>query len=265
MKKIFIILIILSFILCFSCITGEAHNAENLKYSTTTNMKYDEDDVEVYLEDFENKSFNTQQEIIDYVYDVGHDRDGRYKIFSYKLTASEIVLFINYFRYIRKLVFAEAKAKSTTRELFGTTSDGKPANAFCHAYWTMLISDSCGADIAYQFVVAHEDYEGNPELDKKMDLYNDYVAYEYCKEHGDTNSWNNARSAMSLYDNGSLKYIIRNYKYLSKIITNTKLNTVSYEYKTGDFLAYTTTNKPLDVPAYTIAVVGNGPSIISEV
>jgi len=265
MKKIFITLSFL-FIFLFICnVTSNAHVSENLKYTTTTNMKYDDGEVDVYLEDFKDKSFDTQQEIIDYVYDVGYDRQKQYDIFSYKLTSSEIVLFINYFYYIKQLVFAQAKARNMTQELFGTTSDGTPANAFCHAYWTMLISDFAGADVAYEFVLAHEDYDSNPKLEKRMDLYNDKVAYEYCKEHGNTNSWESTESAMSLYNNASLKYIIRNYEYLSKIVTNTKLNKVTYVYETGDFLAYTTTDYPLDVPSYTIEVIGNGPSIISEV
>lgn len=265
MKKICIILSFV-FILLFICnVTSDALASENLKYFTTTNMKYDDGEVDVYLEDFKGKSFYNEQEIIDYIYDVGYDRQDQYDIFSYKLTSSEVHLYIKYFYYIGDMYFAQRQAKNKTKEIFGTTLDGTPANAFCHAYWTMLISDFAGADVAYKFVLAHEDYDSNPELEKRMDLYNDKVAYEYCKEHGNTNSWNSTLSAMLLYNNASLKYIIRDYEYLSKIVTNTKLNKVTYMYKTGDFLAYTTTDSPLDVPSYTIEVIGNGPSIISEV
>lgn len=266
-KKLFIIASSAILSILFLNIKLFAHEVENPKFSTTTFYTYEAGEVTVYEEDLEGKYFESSQEVIDYFYEVGYDRKDTYTFFSYKLTKSEIKLFISHPSEIFKIYKCKKSATNKTIEIFGADSDDTEGNAFKHAYWTMLLSYEVGIDLAYKLVVAHEDYESNPKMSKEMDLYNDEVARMFCLNNEKDDSWIDGSAALSLWTNSELKYIMKDYEYLTKIITNTKTHKVTYEYAKDDFFAYTNTSSPLNVPGYEIEYVGNknNPSIISEV
>lgn len=55
-------------------------------------------------------------------------------------------------------------------------------------------------------------------------------------------------------------FITLSFIFILSFICNVTSNAI-----VSENLKYTTTDYPLDVPSYTIEVIGNGPAIISEV
>ena len=242
----------------------------NPTYETTYNFLYGADEVVVYYEDFSNKTFESESEIVDYIYNVGYERDcsdNRYSVFGHKLTPSEIKLFITHFWLVSKLFDWKNEALSKTNEIFGYTTDDSDANAFCHTYWTMIMAYDIGYELALKFVLAHEDYDSNPSMSKEMDIFNDNAAYEWCKYNEKSDSWLDGSAALFLFNSQKLKYIIKNYKYLKTVVINTKLHKSTYVYDYCDLFCYTNSKTPLNIPSTTYETIGpkDGFSTISEV
>ena len=108
-------------------------------------------------------------------------RDTQYTIFGKTLTEDEIFLLISHPTYAQNAYDCTQEAITKTRELYpDECQDGARENAFQHAYWVILMYYDTSPSFAIEFAVAHENYDGNPELHKTMDLYNDYAAYNFC-------------------------------------------------------------------------------------
>ena len=276
MKRIFYLLFIAGCTAPF-LISNKKTNAMSAYdlYITTHNIRYGADDLTLYYSDFAEKEFETEQEMIDYAYDVGYQRKDNKQNEKYQitndvaLTKTEIKLILKHPIYSTIAYYCKKEVENKMNELFPNSShaDGSKENAFCHAYWTMLLYYKTSPDYALDLVYAHEDYDSNPQIHKNMDLYNDDAAYAYCEEVGENLRWESGDLAFDLYNSGKLIYIIFNYTYESKCTYYQKNNKLVSEYKTGDFYAYTNSSIPYNVPKREYVIVGNpnGPSIISEV
>ncbi len=67
---------------------------------------------------------------------------------------------------------AEAQKRFSSSSLHNGSGD-----AFRHCFWSAMNARDQGEDIAKQFGDAHEDFTGNPEKEKTMDLNNNQVGY----------------------------------------------------------------------------------------
>jgi hypothetical protein len=67
---------------------------------------------------------------------------------------------------------AEAQKRFSRSSLHNGSGD-----AFRHCFWSAMNARDQGEDLAKQFGDAHEDFLGNPEAEKKMDLHNNQVGY----------------------------------------------------------------------------------------
>lgn len=73
---------------------------------------------------------------------------------------------------------AEAQKRFSSSSLHNGSGD-----AFRHCFWSAMNARDQGEYIAKQFGNAHEDYVGNPEDEKKMDLHNNQVGYGIGKNY----------------------------------------------------------------------------------
>ena len=268
MKKIIFLffIIFVVFLLNFNSKKIEASTIYD-NYETTNKIKYSSNDVAIYYDDFKNQSFKTSSDVIDYVYEIGYNRDeDKIEIFGEKLTKKELHLFIHNPLKISFIIQCRKMAREKTIELYGVDVDDSIGNAFKHAYWTLILCDKVGSDFGYKLVQAHEEFEENETLSKNMDLFNDNIAYEFYLSNK-TPYLLAHYYAQKLVNDGKLKYIIRNYSYLYKIVCNNNTHKSTSYYKTGDFFCYTNSSTPLNVPGYTIETVGkkDGFSTINEV
>ncbi len=143
--------------------------------------------------------------------------------------------------------------------------DSDIKNAYKHAYWVMLMYYHTSPEFAKLEAYAHEEYDSNPALEKKMDLTNDDTAYNYCLEHENLSDTSCAAIAYKMVYDGKLVYILRNYKYLSQVIYYPQTKQSKYIYKTDDFLAYTNMTTPISLPSvdYVNATIPGGNMVIS--
>ena len=211
-------------------------------FKTSDGIEFSTNDLVIYYSDFENIKFDSEQDYIDYIYNVGYNRVqsvtyddySQISIFGHKLTVDEINLFKNNASKIPVIISCKDKAISKTQELYDDTSDDTKTNAFQHAYWVMLMYFNVGHSFAIEEAYAHENYVVNEEKSKGMDIYNDDVAYNACSSINYTFDDTLAIDAKSLQTSGELIYIKRDYKYISqKIIYSNVL--VVLKYFTGDF------------------------------
>ncbi|QLH06079.1 DUF6973 domain-containing protein [Nitrosopumilus ureiphilus] len=64
------------------------------------------------------------------------------------------------------------QALKKTQEKFPSGGHNDDADAYRHALWNCLMARQIGASEAKKFGDAHENYDGNPENEKEMDLHN---------------------------------------------------------------------------------------------
>ena len=237
---------------------------------TSTGIEYNLSDFEIYFEDFDNTNFSTSQQVIDYIYEVGfarsRTRDSLHEIYGYTLTEDELELLILNPEAVIPANQCRILAISTTNENYPNEhQDGQRGNAFQHAYWVILMYYNISPTFAIDFAVAHENYDSNPELHKTMDLYNDFVAYNFCVNSnitaGNYTTENLISFAQQLVTNGSLEYIILNYRYLHSIVTYRDTMRTVENYAIGDFYAYTNSNTPYNVPAPQRIILPTDPHI----
>ncbi len=67
------------------------------------------------------------------------------------------------------------KALKETKKQFGRQGHNDIADAFRHCYWNCCMAQKIGSKEAKKFGDAHEDYWGNPECEKQMDLENNKI------------------------------------------------------------------------------------------
>lgn len=80
-----------------------------------------------------------------------------------------------------------SRAKNAADKAFANTNKAFPnqphhnnaADAFRHCNWSGLMTFTMGGVLAKTFGDMHEDYPGNPEKEKKMDLHNNARGREY--------------------------------------------------------------------------------------
>ena len=255
MKKIIILTLSCIFCLIFG-LNSKIYAKQTDTFKTSDGIEFSTNDLIIYYSDFENIKFDSEQDYIDYIYNVGYNRVqsvtyddySQISIFGHKLTADEINLFKNNVSKIPSIISCKDKAISKTLELYDDTSDDTKANAFQHAYWVMLMYFNVGHAFAIDEAYAHENYVGNEEKSKGMDIYNDDIAYNVCSSITYTSDDALATEAKFLQTSGELIYIKRDYKYVSQkiIYSNGK---VVLKYSTGDFYCYTNSNIPYEVPA----------------
>ena len=82
-------------------------------------------------------------------------------------------------------------------------SNGK-GNAYRHALWNALSATRIGNELTERLTNAHEDWDGNPELAREMDLHNNAEG----REIANSNSSNSlSEQVMDALLNGDLEYI----------------------------------------------------------
>ena len=106
------------------------------------------------------------------------------------LTDAEKALAQQYPSEFRKALIDGLTAVYATKANFTPEerADGGPGNAFQHAYWNALMSESIGPDLAEKFATAHENYGPGwvPDADNKMDLYNNQAGRDLAASY---NPW----------------------------------------------------------------------------
>ncbi len=68
-----------------------------------------------------------------------------------------------------------AEAEALRRYPNDPLGDSGPRNAFKHACWSALLASTLGDAKARNIVYGHENWAGNPYLEKTMDIFNDDV------------------------------------------------------------------------------------------
>ena len=236
-----------------------ADSGSNLSYvyETSSGISFSLSDFDIYLEDFENQTFDSSQEVVDFVYEVGdirlNVRSDHQNIFDYKLTVLEIALLVTHFLYIPYVFLARSTTLSVTQSIYpDSCSDGQIGNAFQHAYWTMLLCKYTSSAFAIAFVTAHEEYDNNDDLNKNMDLHNNNKAYDYYLSNNiSSNTYTEGQLAnivLSLMSDGELIYVIFNYRYLSRIVYYEATGLMIRNYSNGNFYSYTNSTEPFNVP-----------------
>lgn len=220
-----------------------------------TNDNFVEEYV-VYFSDLKNIDEDwSQEQVYDYYYECTLKnqislQSEQYDIFGWTLTTSELALVALYPQYAIPLAYTRNKAIEDTQFYFpNNCGDGDYGNAFQHCYWTMLLCYSTTPEFALDFTTAHENYDGNSELHKNMDLTNNKVAYDYYLINTPLADSQCAMLALDLFNNAKLTYIIFNYRYLKQVnivISSGKRREI---YAYGNFYAYTTTTTPYNVPS----------------
>ncbi len=270
MKKIIFIFTCIFVSLFIIGFKSKSYADDTTYFETSDNFKFSADEVVIYSYDLEDINFNTSQEVIDFIFERGYNRtnlvDERRTIFGAQLTTQEIKLLTEYPAQCVIGWNCSKKAEESADELFPSYSgDSDLKNAYKHAYWVMLMYYHTSPEFAKLEAYAHEEYDSNPALEKKMDLTNDDTAYNLCLEHENLSDTSCAAIAYKMVYDGKLVYILRNYKYLSQVIYYPQTKQSKYIYKTDDFLAYTNMTTPISLPSvdYVNATTPGGNTVIS--
>lgn len=271
MKKLLSVLLLFAILISVPSFAPAAEASSTIYYTTSTGITFSLDEVVIYWSDLEEFDFYTSQAIIDSIYRLGMNRPSiasdRFEVFDIPLTVSEIQHIIEYsiLGYnCLDLLDIRSEAISKAAELYPTNhSDGDLGNAFQHAYWVILIYYQFLPSAAIDFPVAHEEYDSNPILHKTMDLFNDYVAYDYCESlnnYGDSISETTmVEYASYLVSSGQLDYIIEDYRYVYKITTYLDTGRTLVQYRIGDYYAKTNSTEPYNVPGTIIEEIPEDP------
>ncbi len=258
MKKVFAIILVCIFMLGNATIVSADPISEpNLHvYETSGGYSYNLDDFDIYIEDFDDTTFDSAQDLIDYFYEIGMQRLNNliedYNTWT-KLTLSEKLLLISHFIYANGAKEAYTKANNYTGYYYGAQAvdtDNDKCNAFKHACWTMLLCQKTSPAFALDFTTAHEDREDNNELSMGMDLTNNRTSYDYFTTYLTNNTYTDdelAQLVKNKIDNGDYIYLFTNYRYLKKIVYPFN-GEPHYYYEYGSFYAYTNSDEPYNVP-----------------
>lgn len=73
------------------------------------------------------------------------------------------------------------KAFQETALRFGGNRRNDKSDAFRHCYWSALLAKEIGAENAYAFTTAHENWKGNPANERAMDLFNNAIGIKIGK------------------------------------------------------------------------------------
>lgn len=262
-RRLIVFTLCIAMILSCAIVAGAESNDEKT-FVTSDNISFSLDEFDIYMEDFEDVEFKTSQEVIDYIYKVGKTRqktrDAQYEILGQKLTEDEIALLVEYPEFINPAKECSEKAIAKAREVYpNQNGDGRIGNAFQHAYWVILMYYYTSPSFSIAFALAHENYDGNPELHSMMDRYNDYAAYNYCTSNirpGTHYIDANLKSfASDMMQRGLLEYVIFDYEYVARIRYYEATGKTVEIKATGNFYAYTNTDIPHNVPAPVYEVV----------
>lgn len=267
MKKIISLLLV-----CISMITitvpVSAYNGDNPGFYYTTSMgnSFSLSDFVIYLEDFENVELETSQEVIDFMYEVGYARsvarDGHVVFMGYVLTEDEKELVIRHPGKGCLGAVAHKLTEDKVAELYPDTydDDGTIANAFKHAYWTLMLCKYTGdTSFAIEFLTAHENFDTNDALNKNMDLYNNNIAHTYYVTNN--LSWYSYTNSQledivhTFIENGNLIYIIKNYVYVYRQVYYEATGVTRSYRTTGHFYAYTNSTIPYNVPEPIVVII----------
>ncbi len=71
-----------------------------------------------------------------------------------------------------KVYQAKQKADDLTLKIFKQQGRNDESDAFRHFVWAALITKDLGRNVANEFLNAHEDEDGQPKLEKEMDIFN---------------------------------------------------------------------------------------------
>ena len=93
----------------------------------------------------------------------------------YRLTDKEKEILKNNPEIINTLYENRKIAEEETAKKFGDNFRNDESDAFRHALFNALNTISFGLDLAKKLGDAHEDFEGNPDKEKEMDLHNNAV------------------------------------------------------------------------------------------
>lgn len=258
MKKTISLLLVCIFMTMLA-IPASGNNGDNpnLHYTTSLGESFSLEDYTIYLEDFNGVNFNSSQDVINFIYTTGENRNnarsGGTGVSFYTLSEEEKQLLIDYWYYACQTAAASAAAKIVEMALYPDTyeTDGALSNAFEHAYWTMMLCKYTSPSFAIAFVTAHENRDNNPELQKNMDLHNNQVSYNYYVNVISSSYYSDVELAsivQSKINNGDYIYIIYQYQYLKQINHFLKTGIKKYIYDVGDFYAYSNSTIPYDVP-----------------
>lgn len=106
---------------------------------------------------------------------------------GHELTESEKKLILKYPLDALKMHEAMSEAFQKTDQLFKGSKHNNSADAFRHFVWSGLSAQKIGADRAFDFLSAHEDYAANPTDEKNMDMGNNLKGIEYYKNYKSSN------------------------------------------------------------------------------
>ncbi len=263
MKKLIRILIM---ILCFVFVIKTKFNSyalDDTLLKTSDGFEFSMDEVVLYESDFYDKDFSNNQEVYDYIFDIGYNRiETASYIESYDyLTDDEKDLVKKHPIYAAIGFNCATKAREKAAELYEEdASDGKIGNAFNHAYWVSLMFYKTEPSFAIAEAYARENYSSNDSTNKYMDIYNDDVAYNFCTTVNEPSEEEILKNAISLVDEGKLIYIISNFRYLSQITFYEATGEEEYTYAYGTFYSYTNKSEPWQTIEPKYVVVRRNPS-----
>lgn len=124
------------------------------------------------------------------------------------MTTAEIAIYdkmsrINQVSYLLNAMIATNEAKKLYSHL---SQHNDKADAFRHAYFSLLNAIDLGISLAKSLGDAHEDFVGNPALEKEMDLYNNLKGREALSALVQSSD-DPSSLIQNLADNGDLKII----------------------------------------------------------
>jgi hypothetical protein len=73
---------------------------------------------------------------------------------------------------------ATTALKEAQKRFSSATLHNGSGDAFRHCFWSAMNARDQGKDLATMFGIAHEDFVGNPQNEKAMDLHNNSVGFE---------------------------------------------------------------------------------------
>ncbi|MVF14967.1 hypothetical protein FT643_22845 [Ketobacter sp. MCCC 1A13808] len=98
-------------------------------------------------------------------------------------------------------------ATTETINRFGHNGHNDASDSFRHCYFSALLSANIGYSLARSFLEAHELWNGNPEDEFIMDMYNNYVGLKIGMFGGDEITLSGL--CMAAYSDGKLKVIVK--------------------------------------------------------
>lgn len=129
--------------------------------------------------------------------------------YGYKLNPEEEQLFWeNPWKAIQAVYYGVIEATDETEERFGFSGHNDASDAFRHAYWNALMVVHIDYNWAYRWATAHEEgAEGQPEIEKEMDLWNNRVGRLIAASNPGASDSELSDDVMEALNNGELRKI----------------------------------------------------------